>query len=198
MGRREANDILNQYWNTNADVACGPEMRVDRKHFLLWGCDLSSRWTNFSVFLGFLANTAHWKLTTCKLLKGKEIVSCKLFTNICATQQLYYLIHPSQVDTVGGEESKVFAEVSFLKVLKNVFTFGNVRPNCKKNSCCIPISSPGLVTSFTCVCQKTFFKNGWNYCNQQLRVWQKLHWNLNTFLFVFTLCIQLNDDSPSY
>lgn len=58
-------------------------------------------------------------------------MSCKLFTNICATQQLYYLIHPSQVDTVGGEESKVFAEVSFLKVFKNVFTFGNVRPNCK-------------------------------------------------------------------
>lgn len=57
-------------------------------------------------------------------------MSCKPFTNICATQQVY-LIHTSQVDALRGGESRVFAELGFLKIFKNGFTFGNARPNCK-------------------------------------------------------------------
>lgn len=103
-------------------------------------------------------------------------------TFVLLSKFMIWFTHP-KLTPLGGGESRVFADISFLKILNNGFTFGSVRPNCKQ-TCCIHTSSPGLVRSFPCGCPNPFFTNGWNYVIGNLESDRKLQRNQDPFLFV--------------
>lgn len=54
----------------------------------------------------------------CKHFKATNCESCKVFSNICATQRVYYLMYPSQVDMLGGEGVEFFPRGKFPKDVK--------------------------------------------------------------------------------